>query len=50
MISLQYRKSPDYLNSYLLIDGKWYRWLEGEKQETPVCDTIEELYEIYNQK
>lgn len=34
-------------NGYSVIEGKWWLWPDGEKQEIWICDTTEELYQIY---
>lgn len=37
------------LNHYYLIKGRgWYVWPDYEKDEVFICDTLEELFAIYN--
>lgn len=38
------------INGYSFIEGKWWLWPDGEKQEIWICDTTDELYEIFKKE
>ncbi len=34
-------------NRIFYLDGTFYDWPEHEKEEVPIANTVEELYQIY---